>query len=417
MQFYADLHLHSKYSRATSRNLDLENMAFWAQKKGVTVLVTGDFTHPVWMSEIREKLVADGSGLFRLKPDLEREIEAQLPSICRSPVRFMLGVEISTIYKKGDKVRKVHHLLFAPNLEAAEKIRMRLGRIGNIKSDGRPILGLDSRNLLEITLESHPDSFLIPAHIWTPWFSALGSKSGFDSIDECYGDLAHHIFAVETGLSSDPEMNWRVSSLDRFRLVSNSDAHSPQKIGREACMFSTGLDYGSIKRALETGEGYGGTVEFFPEEGKYHADGHRSCGVRLTPEESLKHEGRCPHCQGALTLGVLHRVQKLADRAMGEKPIRTDPFKSLIPLTEVLGELCDVGPSSKTVAKHYENVTSLYGPELKILSDISVDDLERSTVPFLGEALHRMRQGNVIRHAGYDGEFGEIRLFEKGELK
>jgi DNA helicase-2/ATP-dependent DNA helicase PcrA len=274
--FYADLHVHSRYSRATSRDADLEHLALWARRKGISVVGTGDFTHPAWFEEIRTKLVPAEPGLFRLRPEIEREVERQLPPACHGPVRFLLEVEISTIYKKGDRTRKVHHLIYASNLDTAGRFREKLATIGNIASDGRPILGLDSRHLLEITLQSGPDAYLVPAHIWTPWFAALGSKSGFDSIDECYGDLAPHIFAVETGLSSDPPMNWRVSQLDRFTLVSNSDAHSPPMLGREACAFATDMDYFAMRRALETGEGYAGTVEFFPEEGKYHLDGHRA---------------------------------------------------------------------------------------------------------------------------------------------
>ena len=292
MAFYADLHIHSKYSRATSKDCDLKHLAYWARKKGIAVVGTGDFTHPVWIAELKEQLVPAEPGLFRLKPDLEKEVSAMLPPACQGTTRFMLSVEISTIYKKGEKTRKIHHLLYAPDFPSAERIIQSLSKIGNLKSDGRPILGLDSRHLLEITLESGPGSYLVPAHIWTPWFAALGSKSGFDAIDECYADLAAHIFAVETGLSSDPEMNWRVSSLDRFRLVSNSDAHSPQKLGREACVFDTELDYFAIRTALETGHGYEGTLEFFPEEGKYHLDGHRNCNVRLLPNETKQLGGR-----------------------------------------------------------------------------------------------------------------------------
>ena len=231
MFFYADLHIHSKYSRATSKNCDLENLAIWAKKKGLDVISTGDFTHPAWFEEIKEKLIPAGDGVFRLKPEIEKQIYKNSDT---EPVKFILSVEISTIYKKGDKTRKVHHVVFVPNMEAAQNFRQKIGAIGNINSDGRPILGLDSRNLLETTLESGENSFIIPAHIWTPWFSVLGSKSGFDSIEECYEDLSEHIFAVETGLSSDPEMNWRVSKLDKYRLVSNSDAHSPSKLAREA---------------------------------------------------------------------------------------------------------------------------------------------------------------------------------------
>ena len=278
--FYADLHIHSKFSRATSRDADLEHMAIWARKKGVSVLGTGDFTHPAWFAEIQEKLVPAEPGLFRLRDDLAQEVDRQLTGACQGPIRFMLEVEISTIYKKGESTRKVHHLIYAPDLQTAQRLIQQLSRIGNLQSDGRPILGLDSRDLLEIALQSGEGCYLIPAHIWTPWFAVLGSKSGFDSVEDCYGDLAPEIFALETGLSSDPPMNWRLSSLDRYQLVSNSDAHSPPKIGREACAFDTELDYFAMRRALESGEGYGGTVEFFPEEGKYHMDGHRKCCLK-----------------------------------------------------------------------------------------------------------------------------------------
>lgn len=307
MPWHADLHVHSKHSRATSRDLDLEHLAYWACRKGIAVVATGDFTHPAWFAELKDKLVPAEPGLFRLCTDVERWVAQRLPAACQATARFMLSVEISTIYKKADRTRKVHHLLYAPDFETAERIRQRLAGIGNIASDGRPILGLDSRDLLEITLEAGPGAYLVPAHIWTPWFAALGSQSGFDSIAECYGDLADHIFAVETGLSSDPTMNWRLSQLDGYRLVSHSDAHSPGKLGREATVFACDIDYFAIRRALETGAGYVGTVEFFPEEGKYHLDGHRKCGVRLTPGETAAHEGRCPECGRPVTVGVLDR--------------------------------------------------------------------------------------------------------------
>ena len=283
VRFYADLHIHSKFSRACSRDCDLEHLAWWAGRKGIGVVGTGDFTHPAWREELGAKLVPDAPGLFRLRPELERAVHETLPPACRTPVRFLLSSEISTIYKRDDRTRKVHHLLYAPSLEAVDEITRQLLRIGNLASDGRPILGLDSRNLLEITLSGGDGCYLVPAHAWTPWFAVLGSQSGFDRVADCYADLAAHIFAVETGLSSDPEMNWRVSSLDQYRLVSNSDAHSPPMLGREATAFTCEADYFSIERALRTGDGFDGTVEFFPEEGKYHLDGHRACDVRTTP--------------------------------------------------------------------------------------------------------------------------------------
>jgi uncharacterized protein (TIGR00375 family) len=416
--FHADLHIHSKYSRATSRDLDLEHLAFWAARKGVSVVGTGDCVHPIWLAELKDKLVADGRGLFRLKPEIEAEVFKTLPRSCRAPVRFMLSTEISTIYKKGDKTRKVHHLIYAPDFDSADRLAASLARIGNIASDGRPILGLDSRDLLEIALASGPDSYLVPAHIWTPWFAAMGSQSGFDSIDECYRDLAPYIFAVETGLSSDPPMNWRVSSLDRFRLTSNSDAHSPGKIGREATQFSCEPDYFAIRRALETGDGYVGTVEFFPEEGKYHLDGHRACGVRLQPAETVALDGRCPTCGARVTVGVAHRIEALADRSEKEvtPPATAGAVTNLTPLPEVLSELLSSGAASQGVTRAYDRVTAALGPELGILQNAPIEDVRRAD-PLLAEAVARLRSGAVIREAGYDGEYGVIRLFEGKELR
>ncbi len=417
MIFYADLHIHSKYSRATGKYCDLKHLAYWARKKGIAVIGTGDFTHPAWQAELKEQLVPAEPGLFRLRPALEKEVIQMLPPACQGATRFLLSVEISTIYKKGDKTRKIHHLLYAPHFAVVERMTEQLSRIGNVQSDGRPILGLDARHLLEITLESDPGSYLVPAHIWTPWFAALGSKSGFDAIDECYADLAPHIFAVETGLSSDPEMNWRVSSLDRFRLVSNSDAHSPEKLGREACVFDTELDYFSIRRALETGQGYQGTVEFFPEEGKYHLDGHRNCQVRLLPHQTRQLEGRCPACGKPLTVGVMHRVDDLADRAAGTRPETAGAVQSLVPLPELLSEILHVGPKSKKVGQHYEGLLNKLGPELSLINDVPLEEIRRSGDELVAEAISRLRTQEVIREAGYDGVYGTIRLFREEELR
>jgi ATP-dependent DNA helicase UvrD/PcrA len=420
MRFTADLHVHSKYSRATSRDLDLEHLAAAARVKGVDLVATGDFTHPAWRAELGEKLVPAEPGLFRLASGIEERLAALHPGAASAaPVRFMLSVEISTIYKKGERTRKIHHLIYAPDFAAVDRISARLARIGNIASDGRPILGLDSRDLLEIVLDSDPASYLVPAHIWTPWFAALGSQSGFDSITECYRDLASAIFAVETGLSSDPAMNWRLSALDRFRLVSNSDAHSPGKLGREATLFDGALDYGAIRHALETGEGYVGTVEFFPEEGKYHLDGHRACKARLHPAETLAHDGRCPVCGGKITIGVLHRIETLADRSEAEAlpPPTAGEIASLVPLPEVLAELAGTGPASKAVAQGYDRLTAALGPELAILQSAPLEDIAHAHSSLLAEAIARMRRGEVIREAGYDGEYGVIRLFAPSELK
>ena len=412
MFFYADLHIHSKYSRATSRDCNLENLAIWAKKKGLSLIGTGDFTHPAWFSEIKEKLVPAENGTFRLHPDIEKQIFTD-----SRPVRFILTVEISTIYKKNDRTRKVHHVVFVPGLESAENFRQKLGAIGNINSDGRPILGLDSRNLLETVLESGEGSYIIPAHIWTPWFSVLGSKSGFDSIEECYEDLADHIFAVETGLSSDPEMNWRVSKLDKYRLVSNSDAHSPSKLAREATVFDTETDYFSIMDALKTGNGYVGTVEFFPEEGKYHEDGHRKCNICMAPEETGKYNGICPVCGKPMTIGVLNRVCELADRGADNtfRPNTAGQVYSLVPLPEIISEILGVGVASKSVTNEYNRVINKFGSELSILREVPIDELSKDS-PLLGEGISRLRNGKVIKHPGFDGEYGVIRLFDKSEL-
>ncbi|MDX6343164.1 MAG: hypothetical protein QOH87_3302 [Trebonia sp.] len=414
--FYADLHIHSKFSRACSRDCDLEHLAWWAGRKGIAVVGTGDFTHPAWREELGAKLVPDAPGLFRLRPELERAVHDTLPSACRTPVRFLLSSEISTIYKRDDRTRKVHHLLYAPSLEAVDEITRRLLRVGNLASDGRPILGLDSRDLLEITLSGGDGCYLVPAHAWTPWFAVLGSQSGFDRVADCYVDLASHIVAIETGLSSDPDMNWRVSSLDQYRLVSNSDAHSPPMLGREATAFTCPADYFSIYQALRTGEGFGGTIEFFPEEGKYHLDGHRACGVRTTPAQTRDAGLKCPVCGKTPTIGVQHRVDALADRPEGYRPDGAAGFTSLVPLPEILGEIAGLGPKSKSVAAQVGAMVERFGPELSILGDVPLDDLTAGAPSIVAEAIARLRRGEVRRDAGYDGVYGTIRLFEPDEL-
>ncbi|MGN9907992.1 UvrD-helicase domain-containing protein [Phytohabitans sp. LJ34] len=417
--YVVDLHIHSKYSRACSRDLNLPNLAWWARRKGVSVLGTGDFTHPAWHDHLRETLHPAEPGLYRLSPEAEREIARKLPPILASaaeadPVRFMLSVEISTIYKRDDRTRKVHHLIYLPDLDAVARFNTALGRIGNLGADGRPILGLDSRDLLEITLEASPDGFLVPAHIWTPWFSALGSKSGFDAIADCYADLAEHIFAVETGLSSDPEMNWRVSSLDRYQLVSNSDAHSPPALAREATVLTAPRDYFGIREALRTGDGLHGTIEFFPEEGKYHADGHRVCGVNWQPDQTRAAGGLCPQCGKPLTVGVLSRVEDLADRddaRPGAKQVT-----HLLSLPQIVGEINGVGPRSKTVDGQINTLVAALGPELRILTHTPLADIGQAGGELLAEAIGRLRRGQVRRVSGYDGEYGVISIFQPDEL-
>jgi DNA helicase-2/ATP-dependent DNA helicase PcrA len=412
MRFIADLHIHSHFSRATSRSLVPEQIALWARKKGVSVVGTGDFTHPGWVKELQDKLVEAGEGLYRLRSDLEHTVASQVPPACNGDTSFVLSGEISCIYKKNGKTRKVHHLILLPDMAAVLRLNERLERIGNISSDGRPILGLDSRDLLEIVLEAHEKAFFIPAHIWTPWFSVFGSKSGFDGLEECFEDLTCHIHALETGLSSDPPMNRLLSFLDGYLLVSNSDAHSPAKLGREANIFNTGLGYGHMIRAMTDGEGFGGTVEFFPQEGKYHLDGHRKCQVRLQPQETRDLQEICPVCGRPLTVGVLHRVVDLADR---NRPELSNDFFSLVPLTEVLSELLRCGPGTIKVTSVYERLLSVLGPELGILLDAPLTSIEDAGGSILAEAIGRMRRGRVILEEGYDGEYGRVRLFQDSE--
>jgi DNA helicase II / ATP-dependent DNA helicase PcrA len=415
----ADLHIHSKYSLACSRDLTVATLTAGAMTKGITLLGTGDFTHPAWFEHLRADLVPAEDGLYRPGPDLESQIRQTVPpKVAARDVRFMFSVEISTIYKRDDRTRKVHHLVYLPDVPAVERFNTRLGRVGNLGSDGRPILGLDSRDLLEIVLESSDDGYLVPAHIWTPWFSALGSKSGFDRIADCYADLAEHIFAVETGLSSDPAMNWRVSSLDRYRLVSNSDAHSLPALGREATILRTGLDYFSVREALRTGTGLAGTLEFFPEEGKYHADGHRTCGVSWTPAETAERDGLCIKCGKPVTVGVLSRVEDLADEPDGRRPAATakTDVEHLVQLSEILGEIYGVGARSRSVGRRLDALVAALGPELYVLREAPIDDVRRAGGELLGEAIRRLRSGDVRRTPGFDGEYGVIRLFDPGEI-
>ena len=416
MFYVADLHIHSHYSRATSKELTLDKLYQWAQIKGINVVGTGDFTHPLWYNEIKDKLIPDGTGFFKLKEPPKSEA---LPGITTKSldVRFCLSAEISSIYKFDNKVRKNHNVIFAPDLDSVLKLNARLSSVGNLQSDGRPILGLPSRDLLEIVLKTSDDAYLIPAHVWTPWFSTLGSKAGYDSIDECYRDLARHIFALETGLSSDPSMNWRLSELDRYSLVSNSDAHSPQKLGREANIFDTELSYYEMFNALKTRKGFLGTYEFFPEEGKYHLDGHRKCGIVFEPETTNQYSGICPVCKKPLTIGVLHRVERLADRKKAEKPENSPGFHYLIPLPEIISEIKGSGPESKTVQHMYRQIISEFGNEFTFLREVPVADIQKKCGFVMAEAIRRMRENEVKPIPGYDGEFGIIKVFNEGELE
>lgn len=414
MRFVADLHVHSRYSRATGREADLAGYHRWARVKGIGVVGTGDFTHPGWFAELEQQLV-EKDGLYALRETPKGSpVEGAVPA--DTAVRFILTTEISSIYKKHGQVRKVHSLIGVPSLEDARRLGTKLSGLGNIASDGRPILGLDPKDLLSILLETSPDAFLIPAHIWTPWFSLFGSKSGFDRIEDCFEELTPHIFALETGLSSDPLMNRRWSALDRYRLVSNSDAHSPGKLGREANLFDTEQSWRGLVDALRTGTGFLGTFEFYPEEGKYHLDGHRKCGVCLDPDQTLKTGGMCPVCGTPVTVGVLSRVLTLADRAEPVTPRTAEGFRYIIPLPELLAELAGSGPGSKAVSALYARIITAFGSEYGFLLDTPLEDIERSQGGLLTEAVRRMREGRIDPRPGYDGQFGVIRVFDDAEL-
>jgi DNA helicase-2/ATP-dependent DNA helicase PcrA len=417
MEVIADLHLHSRFSIATGREADLEHLDLWGRYKGVQLVGTGDCTHPEWLRELAAKLEPVSEGTYGLKEELSLSLNLRGPQWEEtSRVRFVLTGEVSTIYKKAGRVRKVHLLLLLSGLQSAVALSERLGRLGNVTSDGRPILGLDARKVLELVLELDPQALVIPAHIWTPWFSVLGSKSGFDSLEECFEEGVAHIHALETGLSSDPAMNWRVSALDRFLLISNSDAHSPPKLGREANILHVPPTYPDLAQALRTREGFGGTIEFFPQEGKYHLDGHRHCGLRLTPEEARALGGVCPKCGKSLTYGVMHRVLDLADRPAGARSPAARPFESLIALPEILREVLGLGSSSgQKVRRRYFRLLEKLGPELQILRRASLTELAREGGDLLARGIERMRRGEVHIAGGYDGAYGEICLFTPEE--
>ena len=410
--YIGDLHIHSRFSRATSRDGDPEHLEFMARKKGIHILGTGDFTHPTWRAELMEKLEPAEDGLYVLK----EEYRIHQEGVPEEKPRFLVTGEISSIYKKNERVRKVHSLLLLPGLEEAEALSRRLELIGNIHSDGRPILGLDCRDLLEIMLETCPEAVYVPAHIWTPHFSLFGAFSGFDSIEECFGDLTPYIHALETGLSSDPPMNWRVSALDSYFLVSNSDAHSPAKLGREATLFQTELSYAGIAKAINTGEGLAGTLEFFPEEGKYHFDGHRKCGLCISPQETAEFGGRCPVCGKKITIGVLNRVEQLADRP--EDYVRPDakPFESLVPLPEVIAASTGTSAAGKKVQETCDRMVGALGPEFFILRQAPIEDIRHAAGPLVAEGISRLREGRVKRTPGYDGEYGKIGLLSEEDI-
>ena len=418
MDFIGDLHIHSHFSMATSKQLRPEYLDYWARIKGIKVIGTGDFTHPGWLKEMKEKLEPAEEGLFKLKEQYKLDnLVAETPE---NAVRFLLTAEISNIYKKHGQVRKVHSVLLAPDFETVEKIQQKLTAMNfNITSDGRPILGLDVRDLLEITLEANEDNFFIPAHIWTPWFSVFGSKSGFDAMEECFEDLTGHIHTIETGLSTDPPLNWMCSFLDRYTLVSNSDAHSPEKLGRNANLFQTEPTYRAMVEAMKTGDPqkFGGTFDMFPQEGKYHYDGHRKCGIRWDPVETMKHQGICPVCGKKITVGVVNRIVRLSDREEVTQRKNRLPYYSIIPLKEILSEIEGVGEKSKKIARQYEQLIRKAGSEFNLLQYLPIDQIRSIGGEVLAEAIRRMRSNEVIIREGFDGEYGQIKVFQPDEIR
>jgi len=408
MRYIADFHLHSKYSRATSREMDLRHLNQWAKLKGIDILGTGDFTHPLWFKELEEKLTPLGNGLYQLK-DISK----------KSSIYFILTTEISCIYKKSGKTRRIHLLVFAPNLEVVRKLNQRLEKNYNLHSDGRPILGIDAKELLKIILDVSPENFVVPAHAWTPWYAIFGSKSGFDSLEECFGEMALEIYALETGLSSDPPMNWRWSYLDKYTLISNSDAHSPENLGREANVFEFSdkeISYQKIIESIKTRKNFVFTIEFFPEEGKYYLDGHRDCQISLLPKETKKLKGICPVCGRLLTIGVLHRIDDLADR---EAPRQggAPGFKSIIPLKEIIAQTYGVKKTAKKVKEKYlELIKKTEKGEFSALLDLEEKELLKIASPRIVQGIIKARKGEIAKSAGYDGVYGEIKiLFEESK--
>jgi len=400
MSFIADFHIHSKYSRATSKDMDISHIDEAARSKGINLVGTGDFTHPLWLNDLKNTLIPQGNGLYKWGATF-----------------FILTTEVNSVFYKKGRLRKIHNIIFAPDFEAAEKINKKIEKFGDLFSDGRPTLNIEAKYLVEIILEVSEKAFLVPAHIWTPWFSLLGANFGFDSIEECFEDCTKYIYALETGLSSDPAMNWRVSNLDKFTLISNSDAHSPSKLGREANVFSQKLNYKEIRNILKEKDKdkFIYTIEFFPQEGKYHYDGHRQCGLSLSPEESRKYRNRCPRCGRNLTVGVMHRVEDLGDREKGYIPPSAIPFKHIIPLREIIAEVLNQGVDTKGVREKYRKITQQFGGEFHVLLDAPCEELAHFISPAIVEGIMRVREGKVKIKCGYDGFYGEINIFNKEE--
>lgn len=435
MKFVADLHIHSKYARAVSPQMILPELDRWADDKGILVMGTGDFTHPLWYKDLVEQLEPAELGLYRLK----KEFKLQTIKGTTADTRFLLTTEISCIYTRAGKGRRVHALIFAPDLPTVKKINDGIAkRGGNLKSDGRPILGMDIVEVLKICLDANPETVLVPAHIYTPWFSIFGSKSGFNSIEECFGDYTKYIFAGETGLSSDPFMSWRWSALDNITLISNSDSHSLQRIGREANILNTELSYAGIVKSFKDNndKSFVATIEYFPEEGIYHFDGHRKCGVSYDPAETRKHRGLCSSCGKPVTVGVANRLEKLADRSeekvkkeiiphdvgkvAGKKFRKRPPYINLVTLDSIIGEALDIGTKSQGVKREYDAMINIFGRELDILMNIPLADLSPKTYnlsPAIIEGIRRMRAGQFTITPGFDGQYGEVHIFSSKEKK
>ncbi len=395
MNYIADLHIHSRFSRATSKNITLDSLTEGAKRKGISLITTGDILHPVWRSEIKSLVKEKDYGIYSY-----------------NGVDIMLGVEVSSIFKDKGRVRKIHTVLLIPDFRTALSISNALSERWNMSSDGRPIIGMNIRDFIRLIVDINPDTIIIPAHIWTPWFSIFGSNSGYNSIEECCEDMSRYIDALETGLSSDPPMNWMVSDIDKYTLVSNSDAHSVKNLGREANVFSRPLNIKEMKHVLRQRDSkrFLFTIEFFPQEGKYHYDGHRNCNISLSPGQSIENKNICPVCGRPLTLGVLHRVYELADRKMGEKPLHYIPFKSLIPLREIISNAIGVGPDSKKVSDIHTSLISHFNNEFYILLYADKYDIARIVGEEIASKIDAVRKGRVHIKPGYDGVYGKIEI-------
>ncbi|MEN3013279.1 MAG: endonuclease Q family protein [Endomicrobiia bacterium] len=407
MEIIADLHIHSRYSRATSKDMNLSEITRWAKLKGISVIGTGDFTHPGWLSELKNNLIQVSDSTYQY-----------------NGVYFLLTGEISNIFNRNGKNYRIHNIIFMPDFESVEKLNRILQNYGDLVVDGRPVLSLDCISVVEIVYSITENALIVPAHAWTPHFSIFGSLSGFDSIEECFGKYANYIKSIETGLSSDPKMNWRLSKLDKITLLSNSDAHSPQNLGREANVFNFDMEkisdlYKEIISTIKNKDKnkFLYTIEFYPEEGKYHYDGHRICGVCWSPEETKKHNGICPVCNKKVTVGVLNRVDQLADRAKGIFTDEFIPYKNLIPLMEIIADALGSGKNTQKTLNEYYYITTQVGTEFDVLLKMSQHELQSKINPKIAEGIIKVREGEVDIFPGYDGEYGKINIRWNKDIK